>query len=157
MMGDVIKLKVNGESRALRVDPEMPLLWALRDHLDLRAAKFGCGGGHCGACTVHVNGQAVRSCLTPVGEMENAEITTFEGLDGRIAEAIHAAWREKAAVQCGYCQYGQIMTATALLATNPEPSDTEIVEEMDGNLCRCGTYPRIQQAVRLAADRLREG
>jgi len=152
-----MRLKINGIRRDLDIDPQMPLLWVLRDYLDLRATKFGCGGGHCGACTVHVDGQAVRSCLTPVSELENAEITTFEGLDGPIAEAVHSAWQDAAAVQCGYCQYGQIMTATALLATTPDPDDAEIIDEMDGNLCRCGTYPRIRQAVRLAADRLREG
>ncbi|MEM8754947.1 MAG: (2Fe-2S)-binding protein [Pseudomonadota bacterium] len=151
-----MRLKVNGEIRELDVPPEMPLLWALRDELDVTGPKFGCGAGLCGACTVHVDGEAVRACSYPVGDVEG-EVTTIEGLGAPGAlHAVQAAWIEHQVAQCGYCQSGQIMQAAALLAENPNPSDGDVDDAMSGNLCRCGTYPRIRAAVHAAATKLRE-
>ena len=148
----MITLTINGTARALDVDPEMPLLWAIRDHLDLTGTKYGCGIAQCGACTVHVDGQPVRSCQTRVGDMGEGKITTIEGLQGRVAEAVQAAWRKLDVVQCGYCQSGQIMSAIGLLTENPKPSDSDIDSAMDGNICRCGTYQRVRAAIKLAAE-----
>ena len=146
-----MKLKINGEERELDVAPEMPLLWALRDHLRLTGTKFGCGIAQCGACTVHVDGQPTRSCVMPVAALEGKEITTIEALDGVAAESIREAWVALDVPQCGYCQSGQIMAATALLEKNPEPTDDEIDLAMSGNICRCATYSRIRNAIRTAS------
>ena len=150
----MITLTINGTARALDVDPEMPLLWAIRDHLDLTGTKYGCGIAQCGACTVHVDGQPVRSCQTRVGDVGEGKITTIEGLQGRVAEAVQAAWRKLDVVQCGYCQSGQIMSAIGLLSGNAKPTDADIDGAMDGNICRCGTYQRIRAAIHEAARSL---
>lgn len=150
----MVTLTINGTAHQLDVDPEMPLLWALRDHLNLTGTKYGCGIAQCGACTVHVDGQAVRSCQTPVGAVGDMKVTTTEGASGRVAEAVQAAWRKLDVVQCGYCQSGQIMSAIGLLAENPKPSDADIDAAMDGNICRCGTYQRIRAAIHEAAGSL---
>lgn len=150
----MIRLSVNGREERLDVDPETPLLWALRDHLGLGGTKYGCGIAQCGACTVHVDGEPVRACVTPLSAVEDASVTTIEGLSGPVADAVRAAWSSVDVVQCGYCQSGQIMSAVALLERTPSPTDAEIVTSMDGNLCRCGTYQRIRAAVRDAATRL---
>ncbi len=147
-------LTVNGVAREIDVDADTPLLWALRDTLDLTGTKFGCGVAACGACTVHLDGVAVRSCQTTVEDAAGSEVTTIEGLSGPEAEAVQSAWRDLNVVQCGYCQSGQIMQAVSLLKENPSPTDAEIQEEMNGNLCRCATYSRVGAAVRDAADRL---
>ncbi len=148
---------VNGRTETVDLPPDMPLLWALRDKLNLTGTKYGCGVAACGACTVHLNGEAVRSCQTPLGDVEGAVITTIEGLGTPEAlHAVQAAWIELQVAQCGYCQTGQIMQAASLLAANAAPSETEIDDAMDGNLCRCGTYPRIRAAVALAAQKLQE-
>jgi isoquinoline 1-oxidoreductase subunit alpha len=145
-------LTINGEARRVDADPATPLLWVLRDTLDLVGTKFGCGGGFCGACTVHVNGTARRSCITPVSTVASARITTIEGLSRDGTHPVQRAWEEIDVPQCGYCQAGQIMTAAALLARTPQPSETEIATAMNGNICRCGTYLRIRRAVKRAAD-----
>ena len=151
-----MKLTVNGTDYELDVPPEMPLLWALRDELGITGPKFGCGIALCGACTVHVNGQPVRSCSFPVAAVAG-EVTTIEGLGTPDAmHAVQAAWVEHQVAQCGYCQSGQIMSAAALLERTPDPSDTEIDQFMSGNLCRCGAYPRIRAAIKTAAARLQE-
>jgi len=147
----VITLKVNGEVRELDVDPEMPLLWALRDVLGLTGTKFGCGQAQCGACTVHLDGDAVRSCVTPVQRAAGREVTTIEGLSPDGSHPLQRAWCDLAVPQCGFCQAGQIMTAAALLASNPKPGDADIERSLAGNLCRCGTYTRIRAAVKKAA------
>ena len=144
-------LKINGSPREVDASPDMPLLWALRDVAGLVGTKYGCGVGLCGACTVHVNGKAERSCMLTVGDVAEAEITTIEGLHPTGDHRVQAAWRELNVPQCGFCQSGQIMTASALLAENPKPSDDEILEAMAGNVCRCGCYQRITAAVRLAS------
>ena len=149
-----VTLKINGETRTLDADPESPLLWALRDELGMTGTKFGCGIASCGACTVHMDGIPVRSCQTFVGDLEGAEITTIEGIDGKAAAAVQAAWNELDVPQCGYCQSGQIMAATALLAETPKPTDEEIDAAMDGNVCRCATYARIRKAIHLASDKM---
>jgi len=146
-----IQIKVNNSAVTVDVPPEMPLLWVLRDVLDLKGAKFGCGIGQCGACTVLVGGRAVRSCLTPVGSVGDEPITTIEGLSPDGLDPVQAAWEEIDVPQCGYCQAGQIMSAAALLQRNPHPSDEDIDSAMNGNLCRCGTYARIRQAIHQAA------
>ena len=149
-----VTLKINGETRTLDADPESPLLWALRDELGMTGTKFGCGIAACGACTVHWDGTPIRSCQTFVGDVEGAEITTIEGIDGKAAKAIQSAWQELDVPQCGYCQSGQIMAATALLAETPKPTDEDIDAAMDGNVCRCATYARIRKAIHLAADKM---
>ena len=145
------QLKVNGQIHSLDVPADTPLLWALRDHLDLTGTKYGCGLGLCGACTVHMNGVPVRSCQLPVSTLVGMEITTIEGLDPAGQHPLQKAWCEHDVPQCGYCQAGQIMTAAALLKNNPAPSDEEIDGAMTGNLCRCGTYLRIRAAIKTAA------
>ena len=144
-------LKINGEQVTVTVDADTPLLWVLRDELTMVGTKFGCGIASCGACTVHLNGQPVRSCVMPIGSIGDQEITTIEGLDSMEGKAIQAAWDELAVVQCGYCQSGQIMSATALLKTNPTPNDADIDAALSGNICRCATYARIRNAVKHAS------
>jgi isoquinoline 1-oxidoreductase alpha subunit len=150
----MITLSVNGVRHELDVEPDMPLLWALRDTLAMTGTKFGCGKALCGACTVHLDGTAVRSCQTPVGDAAGAEIVTIEGANGKVAEAVQASWRALDVVQCGYCQSGQIMSAIALLSENTKPTDDDIDAAMDGNICRCGTYQRIRAAIHDAAGKL---
>ncbi|MBR9764588.1 MAG: (2Fe-2S)-binding protein [Rhodobacteraceae bacterium] len=146
---------VNGQAQSVDVAAEMPLLWVLRDRLGLTGTKYGCGIAQCGACTVHLDGQAVRSCQVQAQELQGAEVQTIEGLGTPATlHAVQAAWVEQQVAQCGYCQSGQIMQAAALLQTNPAPSDSEIDAAMSGNLCRCGTYPRIRAAVHAAAQKL---
>jgi isoquinoline 1-oxidoreductase subunit alpha len=145
-----ITLKVNGVTRTLEAEPDMPLLWALRDFLGLKGARYGCGIGACGACTVLVNGRAMRSCAVPLKALEGDEVRTIEGLGGN--HPVQLAWLEEQVPQCGYCQSGQIMQAVALLERTPRPTAEEIRAGMNGVLCRCGTYPRIEAAVRRAAD-----
>jgi isoquinoline 1-oxidoreductase alpha subunit len=152
-----IRLTVNGQTHELDVDPEMPLLWALRDHLALTGTKFGCGMSLCGACTVHLDGRPTRSCITPVAAASGCQITTIEGLSSPAGRAVQAAWVELDVPQCGYCQSGQIMSAAALLATNPHPTDADIDGAMAGNICRCATYVRIRSAIHKAADNLAAG
>ena len=147
----MIELSVNGEARQFDGDPEMPLLWYLRDELKLTGSKYGCGIGLCGACTVHVDGEAQRSCTYAMQDVAGAEITTIEGLDAEGNHPVQAAWRELNVPQCGFCQCGQIMQAAALLAENPDPTDQEITDSLVGNVCRCGCYQRIHAAVRQAA------
>jgi len=147
----MISLRVNGEDRQFDGDPNMPLLWYLRDELGLTGSKYGCGTGLCGACTVHVNGEAVRSCITAMADSEGVEVTTIEGLDPNGDHPVQVAWRELSVPQCGFCQCGQIMQASAMLAANPSPSDQEILDGMAGNVCRCGCNQRIVAAVRQAA------
>ncbi len=149
-----IKLTVNNEPRELDVDPQMPLLWALRDHLQLSGTKFGCGMALCGACTVHIDGQATRSCVTPVSAVEDKSITTIEGLSSISGKAVQQAWIDLDVVQCGYCQSGQIMSAAALLASKGQPTDEDIDAAMAGNICRCATYVRIRAAIHKAAHSL---
>lgn len=151
----MIKLTVNGEAKEVDVTPDMPLLWVLRDELGLTGTKYGCGVAQCGACTVHVDGTAVRSCQQPIGDLDGAEVTTIEGLGTPATlNAVQEAWIEHQVAQCGYCQSGQIMQAASLLDTNSAPNDEEIDAVMSGNLCRCGTYPRIRAAVKSAAAKL---
>ncbi len=150
----MIRITINGRPQQLQVDPDMPLLWALRDHMRLTGTKYGCGIGLCGACTVHVDGQTTLSCITPVSIVAGKSVTTIEGLQGREARAVQQAWNDLDVVQCGYCQSGQIMAATALLARNAKPSDEEIDTAMGANLCRCATYQRIRAAIRQAATAL---
>ncbi len=147
-----MEIKVNGEVRAIDVDPETPLLWVLRDELRLTGTKFGCGIAACGACTVHVDGMPIRSCITAVSSVDGKEITTIEGLAGSTAEAVQAAWVALDVPQCGYCQSGQIMSAVALLTENPKPSDRDIDDAMSGNACRCATYNRIRAAIHQASS-----
>jgi aerobic-type carbon monoxide dehydrogenase small subunit (CoxS/CutS family) len=146
-----MKLDVNGTVREIDAPPDMPLLWALRDLLGLTGTKYGCGAAQCGACTVHLDGAPVRACVTPVGTVGDRKITTIEGIAAYGAHPVQQAWAEADVVQCGYCQSGQIMTAVALLAKNADPSDDDIDAAMSGNICRCGTYVRIRDAVHLAA------
>ncbi|AWB65136.1 (2Fe-2S)-binding protein [Saccharobesus litoralis] len=146
-----MQLKINNETHQVDAPDDMPLLWVLRDLLGKKGTKFGCGMGQCGACTVHINGQAMRSCITPVAVAQNAEITTIEGVDEKGNHPIQIAWRDNNVPQCGYCQSGQIMSALNLLQNNTTPSDEDINSAMSGNICRCGTYPRIKQAIKDAA------
>jgi isoquinoline 1-oxidoreductase subunit alpha len=146
----MIKLRINGQEKQFEGDGEMPLLWYLRDQLGLTGTKYACGIAACGACTVHLNGEAVRSCQTPVSAAENASVTTIEGLDPQGNHPLQKAWRDVAVPQCGYCQAGQIMQAAALLKQTPSPTDEEIDSAMWGNICRCGTYTRIRTAIRQA-------
>ena len=148
----MIELSINGQRRSVDAPEDMPLLWVLRDILGMTGTKFGCGVAQCGACTVHVDGEAVRSCITPVSSVGASEVTTIEAVGGTDAgRKIQAAWLDHQVVQCGYCQSGQIMSASALLAANPAPDDGAIDDAMSGNICRCGTYPRIRQAIKNAA------
>ena len=144
-----MKITINGVERTLDVDPDMPLLWALRDVLGLTGTKYGCGEALCGACTVHLDGHAVRACVTPVRRADGKAVTTIEGLGGE--HPLQKAWVELRVPQCGYCQAGQIMSAAALLAAKPEPTDEDIDHSMAGNICRCGTYPRIRAAIKKAS------
>ena len=147
-----VTLKINGRDVVLDIPDDTPLLWAVRDELDLKGTKFGCGIGMCGACTVHVNGVAQRSCITPVASLANASITTIEGLNDEGEHPLQQAWIATQTPQCGYCQSGQIMQAASLLATNANPTDAEIDSAMGGNLCRCMAYTRIKKAIKLAAS-----
>ena len=151
----MIKLTVNGQSVSTDAAPETPLLWVLRDHLGMTGTKFGCGAGLCGACTIHLEGAATRSCQIPVSLVEGKSITTIEGLSPDRSHAVQKAWLEIDVPQCGYCQSGQIMSAVALLKSNPSPSDADIDSAMSGNICRCGTYPRIRRAIHRAAEILK--
>lgn len=148
-------LKINGKSFTTDVAEDTPLLWVLRDHLDMVGTKYGCGIAQCGACTVHLNGNATRSCVLPVSAVTDMEITTIEGLSADGSHPVQQAWNELDVPQCGYCQAGQMMTASALLAQNANPTDEEISVAMTGNICRCGTYHRIQNAVKLAAEKMK--
>lgn len=147
----MVKLRVNGQERSFDGDPSMPLLWFLRDELGLTGTKFGCGIAACGACTVHVDGGAVRSCQTAMGDIEGVEVVTIEGLDPQGKHPVQRAWVENNVPQCGYCQAGQIMTAVAFLKDTPKPTDDDIDSAMSGNICRCGTYQRIRAAIKQAA------
>jgi len=152
------KLNVNGETRAVDVDADIPLLWVLRDVLGMTGTKFGCGKALCGACTVHVNGMPMRSCVMPIGNLGEASVTTIEAIgDTPIGEKLQKAWLDLEVVQCGYCQSGQIMSAAALLASTPEPTDHDIDTAMAGNICRCGTYLRIREAIKQAATSSPQG
>ncbi len=151
-----VTLKINGESQTVDAPADMPLLWVLRDRLGLTGTKFGCGVAQCGACTVHVNGQPRRSCVTPIESVAEMEITTIEGITGAQAEAIRNAWAEIDAPQCGYCQAGQVMSAIALVSEIDDPTDDDIDRAMAGNICRCATYMRIRRAIKLAAAELRK-
>jgi aerobic-type carbon monoxide dehydrogenase small subunit (CoxS/CutS family) len=142
---------LNGKSTTVNVDPQMPLLWVLRDTLDLTGTKFGCGMALCGACTVHINGEAARSCITPVSSVQGKKVTTIEGLSADGSHPVQKAWIAEDVPQCGYCQSGQIMSAVALLAKKPKPTDVDIDDAMSGNICRCGTYQRIRKAIHRAA------
>ena len=150
----MIQLSINGVAHDVEVSPDTPLLWVLRDTLDLTGTKYGCGIAQCGACTVYVDGKAARSCMLPVSQVAKREVMTIEGLDSRVARAVKAAWEDKNVVQCGYCQSGQIMSASALLSQNRDPSDEDINASMSGNICRCATYFRIRAAIKQAAKAL---
>src|SRR5882757_5056841 len=147
----MIAFTLNGKPAAIEAEPEMPLLWAIRESAGLTGTKFGCGIGECGCCTVHIDGAPTRSCMTPIALVEGKTVTTIEGLSGKAAKAVQASWRELDVVQCGYCQSGQIMSAVALLSRTPKPSDGDIDAAMNGNICRCATYGRIRAAIHLAA------
>ena len=147
-------LLLNGKTVTVDAAPDTPLLWVLRDHLQLTGTKFGCGAALCGACTVHLDGVATRSCVTPLSSVAGKRVTSIEGLQGPVGTAVQAAWDKHQVPQCGYCQSGQVMTASALLAKTPHPSDAQIVAAMQGNLCRCGTYGRIQAAIKDASAKL---
>lgn len=149
-----MRININGESREVDVDPDTPLLWVIRDELKLTGTKYGCGIAQCGSCTVHRDGQPMRSCVTPVSAVEGVRITTIEGLSGTAAEAVQRAWIANDVPQCGYCQSGQVMAAAALLASNASPSDADIDRAMRGNACRCATYVRIRAAIHEAAAEL---
>lgn len=148
-----INLNINGKQQIVDVDPKTPLLWVLREHLNLIGTKYGCGMAQCGACTVHLEGNAVRSCLLPVSSVSNKKITTIEGISENGDHPVQKAWLEHDVAQCGYCQTGQIMSAAALLKTNPNPTDAQIEAAMSGNICRCGTYLRIKDAIKSAAQK----
>ncbi len=152
-----IHFTVNGQKAEVDASPDTPLLWVLRDVLNLHGTKYGCGIAQCGACTVHVNGEPMRSCSVPISGVANAKITTIEGLSDTGSHPLQVAWREIDVPQCGYCQAGQIMSAAALLAKTPNPTDQQINNAMDGNLCRCGTYVRVRQAIHKAASAMQKG
>ncbi|MBG9374632.1 (2Fe-2S)-binding protein [Panacibacter sp. DH6] len=152
-----MKLNINSKSYTVDVEPSMPLLWVLRDVLQLTGTKYGCGMAQCGACTVHLNGEAVRSCVTPVSRAENQTIVTIEGLSEDVTHPLQLAWMEEDVPQCGYCQSGQIMAAAVLLRENKKPTDQDIDDAMSGNICRCGTYPRIRKAIHRAAEMQQQG
>jgi isoquinoline 1-oxidoreductase subunit alpha len=147
-------LTLNGKAVQVDAAPETPLLWALRDHLAMTGTKFGCGAALCGACTVHVNGTPTRSCVTPISAVVGKSVTTIEGLQGRVADAVQSSWDRVQVPQCGYCQSGQVMAATALLTKTPNPTDAQIDAAMKGNICRCGTYGRVRTAIKDAAKKL---
>jgi isoquinoline 1-oxidoreductase alpha subunit len=147
----VYNLSVNGKTHRVDVDPDTPLLWVLRDHLKMTGTKYGCGAGQCGACTVHMDGDAVQSCMTSVADVGDQKVTTIEGLSENGDHPLQKAWLEHDVSQCGYCQPGQVMSAATLLKSNPNPSDVEIETAMQGNICRCGTYQRIKDAIRSVA------
>jgi isoquinoline 1-oxidoreductase subunit alpha len=149
-----ISLNINGQVREVDADPETPLLWVIREDLGLTGTKYGCGIAQCGACTVHVDGQTLRSCSAPVSAVAGRKVTTIEGLSSRTAKAVQKAWVDLDVVQCGYCQSGQIMSATVLLEQKPKPTDTDIDQAMAGNLCRCATYQRIRAAIHAASKQL---
>jgi aerobic-type carbon monoxide dehydrogenase small subunit (CoxS/CutS family) len=153
----MIPLIVNGKSHQVDVDPDTPLLWALRENLGLTGTKFGCGIAQCGACTVHLDGQPIRSCITPAGSVKGKRVTTIEGLSVNGSHSLQRAWIAEEVPQCGYCQSGQIMSAAALLAKKPKPSDADIDAAMAGNICRCGTYQRIRRAIHRAAGNPAQG
>ncbi len=146
-------LNINQETRELDADPKMPLLWVIRDILGLTGTKFGCGMAQCGCCTVHLDGEAIRSCITPISQVKGKKVTTIEGLSPEGNHPLQVAWVEEDVPQCGYCQAGQVMNAAALLQKNPHPTDQEIITAMEGNLCRCGTYNRIRKAIKNAAEK----
>ena len=148
----MVDITVNGKRHSVDAAPDTPLLWVLRDHLGLIGTKFGCGMAMCGACTVHLDGEAVRSCVTPLDSIEGQNVVTIEGLEGKAGAAVQEAWQKLDVVQCGYCQSGQIMSAAALLEANPKPTDEDINDAMSGNLCRCATYHRIRAALHEASD-----
>lgn len=150
----MLKVKLNGKMKDVDVDPQMPLLWVIREEAGLIGTKFGCGTGICGACTVYVDGEPIRSCVMPVSRAVGKSITTIEGASGPVVTALQEAWVAENTPQCGYCQTGQIMSAAALLKSNPQPSDSDIDAAMSGNICRCGTYQRIKRAIHSAADKL---
>jgi isoquinoline 1-oxidoreductase alpha subunit len=150
----MIKLTINGTTQQLDVDPDMPLLWVIRDRVGLTGTKYGCGMAQCGACTVHLDGKAVRACVTSVSAAEGQSVTTIEGLDSNTARVVQAVWEKLDVVQCGYCQSGQIMSAVDLLTRNPRPTDNDINAAMSGNICRCGTYVRIRAAIKEASRTL---
>ncbi|MCR9300915.1 (2Fe-2S)-binding protein [Vibrio fluvialis] len=149
-----VTLNVNGVDREIDATPDTPILWAIRDHLEMTGTKFGCGLAQCGACTVHLNGQPIRSCVTPIQAAVGQKVTTIEGIQSRAAQVVQQAWDELQVPQCGYCQSGQVMSAVALLERNPNPSDEDIDAAMSGNICRCATYVRIRKAIKDAAAQL---
>ena len=153
----MITLKVNGKQENVDVDPSTPLLWVLRENLGLTGTKYGCGMAQCGACTVHIDGQAVRSCVAPVSRAAGKQVTTIEGLSTNLSHPLQQAWLEVDVPQCGYCQSGQLMSAAVLLREKPQPTDEDIDQAMTGTICRCGTYPRIRQAIHRAAELAKRG
>lgn len=150
----MIHVTINNEAHSFDVDPDMPLLWVIRDVAQLTGTKFGCGMSQCGACTVHIDGVATRSCVTPVQSVAGKHVTTIEGVDSKVSKAVQKAWTDLDVVQCGYCQSGQIMQAVDLLSNNPQPNDDDINAAMSGNICRCNTYARIRAAIHQAASAL---
>ncbi len=150
-----VTFTLNGKPVSLEIDPDMPLLWAVRDEVGLTGSKFGCGMAQCGACTMHVDGEPVRACSVPVGSISGQQVTTIEGLAGKVARAVQEAWVKHEVAQCGYCQSGQVMSAVALLSSNQKPSDADIDAAMQGNICRCATYVRIRAAIHDAAKSVR--
>lgn len=153
----IYNLNINGKKTQVEADPDTPLLWVIRDYAGLKGTKFGCGMGLCGACTIHLNGQPIRSCQTPISSLNaSSKITTIEGISSNIDHVVQKAWIEEQVPQCGYCQSGQIMSAVALLKSNPNPSDEDIDTFMSGNICRCGTYNRIRKAIHLAATEMKK-
>lgn len=149
------KININNKVKEVDVDADTPLLWVIRDHLKLTGTKFGCGVASCGACTVKINGTTRRSCVTPISTVRDAKVTTIEGLDSGISQAVQAAWQEMNVPQCGYCQSGQIMSAVSLLEKKPKPTDADVKQAMKGNVCRCGTYGRIKQAILKASKKIK--
>jgi len=150
----MVEFIVNGQKKSVDADADMPLLWAIRDHLDMTGTKFGCGIGACGACTVHIDGSPARACQTALSDVAGRQVTTIEGVSGKVAHAVQSAWQKLDVVQCGYCQSGQIMSAIALLTDTPKPTDSDIDNAMDGNVCRCATYHRIRAAIHAASAEL---